>query len=119
MKRIIVIEDDSDLGHLLQRLLRSDNHEVTWFSNGKSFLNSNAPSADLYIVDIDLGDISGLSICEELKKWDKTKDSRVIVISAHPEIELLSRNACADDFLTKPFSKQKLFEKIQHQNSTL
>ena len=113
MKRIIVIEDDSDLAHLLQLLLRSENREVIWFANGISFLISDCPPAETYIIDINLGDVSGLSICEKLKQSKTTRNSRVIMMSAHPEIEQLSRNAQADDYLTKPFSRQRLLEKLQ------
>jgi DNA-binding response OmpR family regulator len=113
-KKLTVIDDDHDLRNLLQIALRNEGYEVVTFSNGKEFLDNVGESspADLCIIDINLGGISGNDVCKELKTMEKTKSKPVILISANPDVQQLAIQAPADDFLIKPISIKILLEKI-------
>jgi DNA-binding response OmpR family regulator len=45
----------------------------------------------------------GRVICKKLKKFPTTKNIPVIMMSAHPSAEKSAREACADEFIAKPF----------------
>jgi two-component system, sensor histidine kinase and response regulator len=118
--KITVIDDDKDLRSLLQIALRIEGFEVTCYANGGEFMdgiNAVEPS-DLYVIDINLGGISGFELCQYLKSYKTTKDSFVILISANPEVQQLSTEVKADDHLLKPFSQKELMTKITNLLST-
>jgi DNA-binding response OmpR family regulator len=112
--KITVIDDDKDLRSLLQIALRIEGFEVTGFANGTEFLDTmnDAVGSDLYVIDINLGGISGFELCEYLKNHVHTKNASVILISANPEVQQLSSDVRADDHLLKPFSQKELIHKI-------
>jgi two-component system, OmpR family, phosphate regulon response regulator PhoB len=112
MISICIIDDDNDSRELLQAFLRRKKFAVEIFSTAEDFLTAPKTPSDLYILDINLGGLSGLDVCRQLKNDEETKDKKILIISAHPEIEKLSQQACADDFLPRPFSQSSLIEKI-------
>jgi DNA-binding response OmpR family regulator len=114
--RITVIDDDKDLRSLLQIALRIEGFDVVCFANGSEFMEAinTTESSDLYIIDINLGGISGFELCQYLKSFATTSQSVVILISANPEVQQLSREVKADDYLLKPFSQKDLMQKIMN-----
>ena len=112
MKKITIVDDDSDLRDLLQVVLRFNDFKVEVFSNGEDFITNHKGETNLYIIDINLGGITGLDICKDLKNNDRTRHIPIIVISAHPEIEKLAKEVCADASLPKPFSQKTRIELI-------
>ncbi len=108
MKKITLVEDDPDLREMLQVVLKSNQYSVEAFANGEAFMQHSGEPPDLFLIDVNLGGISGPEICQSLKADPRTKHTPIIIISAHPEVERLSREACADDYLTKPFSQKVL-----------
>jgi two-component system, OmpR family, phosphate regulon response regulator PhoB len=112
MIRITIIDDDPDSRNLLHVFLRNQNFSVSIFESAEKFFSHQQVETDLYIIDINLGGITGIEMCARLKTVTESKDTPVIIISAHPEVEKLAAEVCADDFLSKPFSQKKLLEKI-------
>ena len=113
-ERITVIDDDKDLRSLLQIALRIEGFDVVGYANGTEFLEAikTAEPCSLYVIDINLGGVSGFELCEYLKSFEGTKSSFVILISANPEVQQLSKEVKADDYLLKPFSQKDLIQKI-------
>ena len=114
-KRLTVIDDDNDLRHLLQIALKSEGYDVNSYASGQEFLDdlkNHAPS-DVYIIDINLGGITGYEVCKQLKNENGIKDKHVILISANPEVQQLSQDACANDYMLKPISLKLLFQKVK------
>ena len=112
MRKVIIIDDDEDSRKLLQTFLRLRNFSVQAFATAEDFLQQPALNADLFIIDINLGGMSGVEVCQHIKEDSLNKHTPVIIVSAHPEVERLSLDACADDFLARPFSPSLLLEKI-------
>ncbi len=115
--RILLIEDDRELGKALRNSLSTEGHSVVTaasLSEAKALL-ANQPSGqafDLYLLDLGLPDGDGKSF---LKLARREGNAPVIVISARPnegsKIELL--DAGADDYLVKPFSVGELLARIR------
>lgn len=112
MKKITIVDDDPDLRNLLQVVLRSNQYSVDVYQSGEDFLTRYSGTSDLFLIDINLGGISGVEICHSLKQQAATKEIPVIIISAHPEIDKLSKEVCAEGFLTKPFTRHSLLELV-------
>jgi DNA-binding response OmpR family regulator len=113
-EKITVIDDDMDLRNLLGLALEMDGFDVT-FSNGVEFMNSfNETSVSgFYIIDVNLGGISGPEICKYLKSFQAIHNSYVILISANPELHQFADESAADGYLLKPFSQKELLTKIK------
>lgn len=112
MHQIIVIEDDEDLGKLLVKILSGNGFSVALYQKGENFL-SDPRVADFYVIDINLGGVNGIDICNLLKTKTETRTRPVLIISAHPEIRKLASSAGADACLSKPFKRQELLATIQ------
>jgi DNA-binding response OmpR family regulator len=113
MRRITIIDDDNDARNLLATFLRLNSFAVTIFSSGEEFISSgNSLDADAFIIDINLGGITGDKLCDRIKSNPESSKKPVLIISAHPEIEKLSSRACADAFLAKPFSRREVLNKM-------
>jgi DNA-binding response OmpR family regulator len=113
-RKITVIDDDVDLRNLLKIGLLAEGFEVQLFPNGEEFfsnLDSNDP-AHLYVIDINLGGISGYDICSHLKTNIETRNSIVILISANPELPEHATNVAADEYIFKPFLQKDLMQRI-------
>lgn len=110
MKQVVIVEDDDDLRDLLQSLLQGFGLSVVAYPNAKEFLKDRI-KGDMYLFDINLPEIDGIELCK-LIKADHDR-SVVILTSANPDIKQLSVEACADDYLSKPFSVRDVEQKIR------
>jgi DNA-binding response OmpR family regulator len=112
--RVTVIDDDNDLRSLLQIALKLEGFEVNGFANGDEFLLSLAEPAtsDLYVIDINLGGLTGFEICRAIRAKGPTSKKCVILISANPEVQQLANEVGADDYMLKPFSQRDLIKKV-------
>lgn len=116
-KHIHIIEDSEITVYTLKTAL-SDEYDVTYSMNGEEFLRlfKKDPKADLYVVDLNLPDIDGLSILNILRDTKAAK----IVYSAQTDSEIIEScfNAGAYDFLKKPTPikefKSKIFKALQY-----
>lgn len=117
MKRILIIEDNEDIGLQIKRYLIKNGYEVDL---AKSFYEATYKMKvdfDVALLDINLPDKEGQHLIERLKE----KDIRVIVTTVKNDedfiIEALDQGA--DDYLTKPFSLAILRARIDAVLRTL
>ena len=117
MKRILIIEDNEDIGLQMKRYLIKNGYEVDL---AKSFYEATFKmnvDIDVALLDINLPDKEGQHLIERLKE----KDIRVIVTTVKNDedfiIEALDQGA--DDYLTKPFSLAILRARIDAVLRTL
>jgi DNA-binding response OmpR family regulator len=114
-KRILLIEDDPSIIALLQKILKEE-YVLVVAKNGRTGMNKAwANSFDLILLDIELGDISGFSICEKLKKHPATFQVPVIIISALDALDhtLKGFESGAVDYVHKPFHPAELLKRIE------
>ena len=113
-ERILVIDDDPTILNLIQELLCEEGYNVRTSTSSTLLLQHIQRSQpDLILVDILLEGDEGRILCRQLKANALTKHIPVILISAYiPWHEALSES-CADDFLPKPFTQEKLLEMIR------
>lgn len=112
--RILLAEDDINLGQLLKNYLSAKNFETSLFVNGVEALE--AYSADLYdlcILDIMMPEMDGLTLAKEIRKINP--EAPVIFLTARNQKDDIIQGfiSGADDYITKPFSMEELLYRIK------
>lgn len=102
--RILVVEDDVDLGDALMRRLRRDGHAVDWAQDGETADDIlSYQTYEVVVLDIELPGMNGFQILRELRlRGSKTP---VLMLTARSNIEdrVDALDVGADDYLSKPF----------------
>ena len=113
-RKILVIEDDSDIQKLVELHLTDAGYEVELEINGNVGLDrALSGSFDLVLLDIMLPGLDGLEICRRLRA-DKP-ELPILMLTARPtELDrVLGLEMGADDYLTKPFSVRELVARVK------
>ena len=113
-KRILVVEDDPDISHLLEIHLRDSAFEVDIANNGIDGLErACARDYRLVVLDLMLPGLDGLEVCRRLR--ERRPDVPVLMLTAKSsELErVLGLELGADDYLTKPFSILELQARVK------
>jgi DNA-binding response OmpR family regulator len=117
--RVAVVEDDEDLAYtLVYNLERQGRYEVVRFAGGLVALDAlTARPPDLVLLDLNLPDVDGLTICRELRRNPITAKVAVLMLTARAEErdKLLGFDLGADDYVTKPFSMKELLARVAAQ----
>ena len=115
MKKVLVIDDNTDILHLVQMILKNHGFEVLVSPKGGEVVtNTEKFSPQVILLDVFLSGFDGRDICRELKQNPKTKDIPVIMFSAHSKQDII-KECNADDFIAKPFEVKELVEKINYR----
>jgi two-component system, OmpR family, response regulator len=112
--RILLAEDDSNLGILLKNYLTAKNYETNLFINGIQALDAfRNKSYDLCILDIMMPEMDGLTVAKEIRLL--SPDIPIIFLTARNQQEdiLEGFRSGADDYITKPFSMEELIFRIE------
>lgn len=112
--RILLAEDDSNLGILLRDYLTAKNYETKLFINGSLALE--AISKELFglcILDIMMPEMDGLTLAKEIRYT--YPDMPIIFLTAKnlKEDVIEGFKSGADDYITKPFSMEELLYRIE------
>lgn len=111
--RILLIEDDPDIGDGILRALKRHGFAVDWFTDGKQgMLAVDTADFDLAILDLGLPSIDGLDV---LAHWRKQQSGLpVLILTARNAIpdRVAGLNAGADDYLGKPFETEELIARL-------
>jgi DNA-binding response OmpR family regulator len=122
MKRILVVDDKANLLSLMRMILEDEQYQVSVLQDGKNAVDHvRATEPDLIILDLKLGDTSGLDILQSLKAQRATADIPVIVYTAAvieaDEVEqLVARDPArysGVSVLQKPFELDALLDQVQ------
>lgn len=112
--RILVVEDDHDLGDALLRQLRSDGHAVDWLRDGEGADDVlRYQSYELVVLDIGLPGMSG----SDLLRLMRARGTRtpVLMLTARSNIDdrVSALDIGADDYLSKPFDYRELYARCR------
>lgn len=113
-KKILIIEDETDLIKGLKINLTDEGYEVDWAVNGLEGLRKALEDhPDLILLDIMLPEMDGLAVCRKLRQ--KNSAIPVIMLTAKGgEIDkVVGLEIGADDYMTKPFSIRELLARIK------
>lgn len=113
--KVTIVEDDltyiDHLKSILEKEPRIKIYEI--YDNGKEFINSlNSPfHAHVYLVDLKLGDTSGLDCAIKLK--ERFPSTHVIIMTSHPELAIMPKiNQIQGDIIEKGTRGELILDKI-------
>ena len=112
--RILLAEDDSNLGNLLKNYLTAKSFETSLFSDGVKALESfQAGQFDICILDIMMPEMDGLTLAREIRKIKPFVPLIFLTAKGQKDDILEGFRSGADDYITKPFSMEELVYRIQ------
>ena len=116
MHRILVVEDDRDIGELVCRYLVKAGFTAELVTSGAAGLSSIAASPpDLLVLDLMLPHVDGLEICRAVRSNEKTAAVPIIMLTARAEESerIVGLEIGADDYIAKPFSPNELVARVR------
>jgi DNA-binding response OmpR family regulator len=113
-KKILVVEDDKDIAHLLQLHLRDLSYEVVITADGEAgWQMANESGFDLIILDLMLPNLDGLEVCRRLRSASVHTPILMLTAKSSELDRVLGLELGADDYLTKPFSITELLARVK------
>jgi len=115
---VLVIDDTPPNLHLLISMLTRKGYEVSGVSDGLTALSiMQTTMPDLVLLDINMPNMNGFQVCEQLKLVDSTRDIPVIFISARDEVldKVQAFAVGGVDYITKPFQIAEVLARVENQ----
>jgi len=114
-KKILVVEDEPDIAEGLQARLALEGYDVILAPDGKVGVEkARSEKPNLIIMDVMLPIVNGYEACKLIKQGKDTKDIPVLFLTALPRVDDAEAafSAGGNDFLNKPFTDERLLQKI-------
>jgi two-component system response regulator RpaA len=116
MPRILVIDDDPAISELVCINLEMAGYEVNQASDGiKGQALALQIQPDLIMLDLMLPKVDGFTVCQRLRRDERTADIPVLMLTAlgQTQDKVDGFNAGADDYLTKPFELEEMLARVR------
>jgi len=113
-ERVLVVEDDPNVGEVISRYLEREGFEAPVITNGVEALEVQTRNgSDLVVLDLMLPGLGGLEIARQMRA--NGDDTPIIILTAkHSESDVvLGLGLGADDYVAKPFSPPELVARVQ------
>lgn len=112
LQTILIVEDDPDIRDGVRILLSGEGYRIIEAENGRQALQLFDDTVELVILDIMMPGMSGLRVCEELRKRT-TVPILFLTAKSQESDKLIGLTAGADDYLAKPFSFAELLARVK------
>jgi signal transduction histidine kinase len=116
IKKILIVEDSATQAMHLEMVLEEKGYEVLHGKDGKDALQilEDNKDVDIIITDVVMPIMDGYEFCGNVKKNPNTQDIPVILLTqlSNPDDVIKGLQAGADNFVSKPYSEDFLFERI-------
>ncbi len=113
-KKLMLVEDDINLGNIIFDNLELHNYEVILFRNGEeAWQNYEKGKFDLLLLDIMMPKRDGISLAREIRKVDPLVPIIFLTAKGLKEDKLQGFSVGADDYLTKPFEMEELIVRME------
>ncbi|MDG2370082.1 MAG: response regulator transcription factor [Flavobacteriales bacterium] len=113
MKNILLVEDDDNLGFVIQDNLKLNGYKVYLCKDGEIGLKTfNEKSIDICLLDVMLPKQDGFSLAKDIRKMNNSVPIIFLTAKAMIEDKTIGFEVGADDYLTKPFNMEELLLRI-------
>lgn len=114
--KILLVEDEPDLGAIIQRTLIREKYVVDWVTDGDAAwdcLQFGEAHYAVAIFDWLMPGLSGLELCRRVRAAQNSMPILMLTAKAQIEDRVMGLDAGADDYLTKPFSNAELLARLR------
>jgi two-component system, OmpR family, response regulator len=112
--RILLVEDDPDLGPAIARALRAEQCAVDLFANGVDAGHAGATEAyDVAVLDLGLPERDGVSVLRDWRAAGRTLPVLILTAREAWSDKVAGFKAGADDYLVKPFRVEELVMRLR------
>lgn len=113
--RILIVDDEESLRSGLQTYLELEGYRVDTAAGAEEAMTLDLSAYDLALLDIMMGEISGIKLAETIKSDPSTADLPIIFLTAKDSVDDMvgGLNIGADDYITKPYSIRNLLARIE------
>ena len=113
-RNILLVEDDFNLGIVVQDFLSLEGYTVHLCRDGKEGLQKfNKNNYDVCLLDVMLPEKDGYEIAEDIRKVDKEIPIIFLTAKSNPEDKVKGFKAGGDDYITKPFNREEFLLRIK------
>jgi DNA-binding response OmpR family regulator len=114
--RLLLVEDEPDLGTALKQVLHHEAYVVDWFLDGTqawNYLESAWTEYSMAIIDWMLPGLSGLELCKRLRREGSPLPVLMLTAKDRLEEKIIGLDGGADDYLVKPFKMLELLARLR------
>jgi DNA-binding response OmpR family regulator len=114
--RILLVEDEPDLGAAIQRSLSREKYVVDWVLDGIeawNYLDNPSTQYTVAIFDWLLPGLSGIELCQRLRAKNNPLPVLMLTAKDHMQDKVTGLDAGADDYLVKPFGMAELRARLR------
>lgn len=114
--RVLLVEDEPDLGAAIKRILNQEAYVVDWLQDGLeawSYVATGWKQYKLVILDWLLPGLSGLEICQKLRQQNNSLPILMLTAKDRMEDKVIGLDAGADDYLVKPFGIAEFLARVR------
>lgn len=114
--KILVVDDEPDILEIIAYNLRKEGYEVKTAENGlEAVASAKEFLPDMILLDVMMPKMDGMEACKQIRAVPSLKHCFILFLTAREEefVEVLSFQAGADDFLTKPIKPRALISRIE------
>ncbi len=114
--RVLLVEDEPDLGKAIKRTLNQEKYVVDWVLDGNeawNYLESQWTQYTLCIIDWMLPGLSGIELCRRLRARHYSLPVLILTAKDRMEDKVTGLDAGADDYLVKPFGMAELLARLR------
>jgi len=115
VKKILICDDEPHILESVAYVARKEGYTVLTAENGEDALRlARAERPGLVLLDLNMPVKSGYQVCEEIKSDPATRGIYVIMLTAKGQESDRAKgvSAGADEYMTKPFSPRKLWQRM-------
>ena len=116
MTKILIVDDDSQITAMLEKILSMDGFEVVSVNDSKQAMTVAASTnPNFFILDLMMPEPNGFEITRMLRADSKFAKTPILIITASDDADskAIAYVAGADDYITKPFQNEDLTSSIR------
>ena len=114
--RVLLVEDEPDLGAAIHRVLNREKYVVDWVQDGSAawaYLDDHQVHYTVAILDWMLPGLSGVELCQRLRTQNNPLPILMLTARDRMEDKVAGLDAGADDYLVKPFGMAELLARMR------
>jgi DNA-binding response OmpR family regulator len=116
MRKVMVVDDEKDLGAMLSRFLKRAGYEPVYCEDGaRAWKRLQKEPVDILVTDVNMPEMDGLELCRKVREHPRLRGLPVIMLTVKSEVpaQVEGYERGADDYIAKPFDFPVLLARIR------